>query len=103
MDGFNVRRVEVIGSTATNYQLAWIGNFDGNSLKDFLWFDPTIGSAVIWECSRKRRSAGRRADRSNRPVSALDIVCQRRPLGFVSLADHARVFEAAIAKSTALK
>jgi hypothetical protein len=49
MDGFSVRIVEVIGSMATNYQLAWLGDFDGNGIKDFLWFDPATGSAVMWE------------------------------------------------------
>jgi len=49
MDGFSVRNVEVIGSMATNYQLAWVADFDGNGVKDFLWFDPATGSAIIWE------------------------------------------------------
>ena len=49
MDGFSVRNVEVIGSMATNYQLAWVADFDGNGIKDFLWFDPATGSAIIWE------------------------------------------------------
>ena len=52
MDGFSVRTVEVIGSMATNYQLAWLGDFDGNGIKDFLWFDPATGSAVMWELFR---------------------------------------------------
>jgi len=49
MDGFTVRSVEVIGSMATNYQLAWVADFDGNGIKDFLWFDPATGSAIMWE------------------------------------------------------